>query len=73
MVDQPSDFPTPEQLAARFRIVRQLYDLGIALREARFVDRKPAGESTRGSDRVHDVQPEWKAEPDGPSGDRPVQ
>lgn len=31
-------FPTPAEVAARLEQLRQLYELGIALREARFVD-----------------------------------
>jgi hypothetical protein len=70
MVDPPSEFPTPEQVAGRLRIVRQLYDLGLALRRARFVDGKPTEDSAREDDRVRDVRSEWTVADDPPPGDR---
>lgn len=57
MADPLPDFPTPELLEQRFRILAQLYDLGIALREARFVDAEATHPSPRLADRVSDVGP----------------
>jgi len=45
----PDDFPSPELVERRLRELEQLYELGKALREVRFVDppRKPPADRVR--------------------------
>lgn len=54
MADPNDDLPTPEQLEARLSDVARLHELGLALRELRFLDgparRPPSVESDRASD-----------------------
>lgn len=49
MVEKSPDEPTPEEVESRLRELQQLYALGKALREVRFVDppRKPAPDRVR--------------------------
>jgi hypothetical protein len=51
MAEKPSDeLPPPEVIERRLRELEQLYELGKALREVRFVDPppKPAADGVRG-------------------------
>mgnify|MGYP000853933192 CR=1 FL=1 len=64
MADPLPQFPTPEELEQRFRLLAQLYDLGIALREARFVDEEATHRSPRLADRVSDIGPSASPKPD---------
>ena len=57
MADPRAEVPTPEELEQRFRILAQLYDLGIALREARFLDPEQERMRRLQLDRANDVWP----------------
>ena len=63
MSDPKPEFPTPEQLEARLNDVAQLYDLGMALREIRFLDPDEARKAARTRDRVSDVGPDSTYDP----------
>ncbi|MBK7875102.1 MAG: hypothetical protein IPJ77_05015 [Planctomycetes bacterium] len=62
MADPRPEFPTPEELEERFRILGQLYDLGIALREIRFLDPQEERMRRLQLDRVNDVRQRTSAE-----------
>jgi hypothetical protein len=49
VAEESPDEPTPEEVESRLRELQQLYALGKALREVRFVDlpRKPAADRVR--------------------------
>ena len=64
MADPTNDIPTPEQLEARLNDVAELYELGVALRELRFVDEPARRPPTVGNDRVSDVGPDSSPRPD---------
>ena len=64
MVDPQPECPTPEQVEARLNDLAQIYDLGIALREIRFVDAEATPPSPRLADRMSDVGPSASPKPD---------
>lgn len=54
MADSKPEFPTPEELEERFETLAQLYELGIALREVRFLDPEEQRAAERTRERLRD-------------------
>lgn len=68
MAEVAPEFPTADQIDARLRELAELYDLGIALREARFVGSSKRPEPPHDADRVREQGSGWK---DGRPNARP--
>lgn len=72
MADPDDEVPTAEQLEARLNDLAQIYDLGIALRDLRFLDADETRKSLHKHDRVTDIGPEGSAGSNAPSGEKPA-
>ncbi|MBI5363717.1 MAG: hypothetical protein HZA53_11100 [Planctomycetes bacterium] len=67
MADLPDECPTPEQHEARLNDLAQIYDLGLALRDVRFLDAEEERMRLQQLARLSDVGPDSTPEPDSRS------